>query len=316
MANVLAPTPKQFFLDNAGNPAVGFKVFTYSAGTSTKLATYTDAAGGTPNSNPIILDYRGSANIWIPPNTSYKFVLADKNDTDPPGHPIWTVDGITSTQLLTLYGGVDTGSSNAYVLNFTANFSSLTDGIIIYWVPANTNNSAFSTLNVNGLGPVTILQYNGDSVQEGDIIANTVVGVIYRGGNFYLLSPTQVTGSFTGTLTGMTTTVTGLIYYTLTNNVVTLFVLAPLTGTSNTTAMSLTGIPAFLIGSLTGQRVTTCPVISNAITLFGGVTVDDFSNTVVFSTMAVSGASLLYNGLFNAAGQKGLPSGWQISYSL
>jgi len=42
-------------------------VYTYQAGTSTPLATYTDQAGGTPNTNPIILDANGEAQIWVGP---------------------------------------------------------------------------------------------------------------------------------------------------------------------------------------------------------------------------------------------------------
>lgn len=64
MSSTLSVLKNQFF-DSTGNPLVGGKVYTYAAGTTTPLATYTDSSGNTPNTNPIILDSRGEANIWL-----------------------------------------------------------------------------------------------------------------------------------------------------------------------------------------------------------------------------------------------------------
>jgi len=76
----LTPTPKQQFFDANGNPLVAGRVYTYAGGTTTPIATYTDQAGGTANANPIILDSRGMANIWLQPTIAYKFVVTDEND--------------------------------------------------------------------------------------------------------------------------------------------------------------------------------------------------------------------------------------------
>jgi hypothetical protein len=76
----LTPTPKQQFFDANGNPLVAGKVYTYAGGTTTPIATYTDQAGGTANTNPIILDSRGMANIWLQPTIAYKFLITDSND--------------------------------------------------------------------------------------------------------------------------------------------------------------------------------------------------------------------------------------------
>lgn len=92
----LSPLAVQHFVDNNGNALVGGKLFTYAAGTTTKLATYTDSTGGTPNTNPVILNSRGECGVWLPPEQAYKFVLSPSTDTDPPTNPIWTVDGILS----------------------------------------------------------------------------------------------------------------------------------------------------------------------------------------------------------------------------
>lgn len=87
---VLTPQPKMQFVSAAGVPLSGGKVYTYAAGTTTPQATYTDSTGATPNPNPIILDSRGEASIWLG-SATYKFKLTDANDVE-----IWTVDYISA----------------------------------------------------------------------------------------------------------------------------------------------------------------------------------------------------------------------------
>lgn len=185
MANLLAPTAKAKFFDNNGRPASGYKLFTYAAGTNTKLDTYV-AAGGGLNTNPIILDFRGEANVWFPPNVAYKLVFSPPSDTDPPTAAIWSVDNIVDSQLVTLYGGVDTGIANAYVINFVSNFTAYADGIAIFWIPSNTNTGA-STINVNGLGPVNIINQDGSPLYLGQLQANQFALIIYKGTGFNLI---------------------------------------------------------------------------------------------------------------------------------
>lgn len=91
---ILSPLPIQKFFASNGRPLVGGKLFTYTAGTTTKVATYTDSTGGTPNTNPVILNFRGEANVWLDPTLTYKFVLSPSTDTDPPTNPIWTEDHV------------------------------------------------------------------------------------------------------------------------------------------------------------------------------------------------------------------------------
>jgi len=93
---MLTPSPKMQFFDANGNPLVGGKLYTYAAGTNTPLATYTDAGGATPNSNPVILDSRGEANVWLGV-TQYKFTLKDSLD-----NLIWTVDNLNQVDAVTL----------------------------------------------------------------------------------------------------------------------------------------------------------------------------------------------------------------------
>lgn len=201
MTNVLSQVAKQKFFTNNGAPAAGYKLFTYAAGTPNKLATYHGPTTASPNTNPIIMDFRGECDLWVPPNVAYKYVFALPTDTDPPGAPIWSVDNIIDSQLITLYGGVDTGVANAYVLNFVANFTAYQDGIVIYWIPSNTNTGA-STVNVNGLGAVSILNQDGTTLVAGQLAANRVAVMIYKGTGFLVLASDAQTvwgGTSTGT---------------------------------------------------------------------------------------------------------------------
>lgn len=115
MAVRLAPSARQQFLDTAGNPYVGAKLFTYLAGTSTKQATYTTSAGDVANANPIILDASGRtpSGLWLTEGADYKFVLAPAFDTDPPASPIYTEDDISTLDLARETGAGLVGFSHA-----------------------------------------------------------------------------------------------------------------------------------------------------------------------------------------------------------
>jgi hypothetical protein len=77
----LTPIPKIQFFGTDGLPLVGGKLYTYAAGTTTPLATYTDYTGATSNTNPVILDSNGQANVWLADTTTYKFILKTANET-------------------------------------------------------------------------------------------------------------------------------------------------------------------------------------------------------------------------------------------
>lgn len=65
--------------DSSGDPLASGKVYTYSAGTTTPLATYTTQAGGTSNANPVILDAAGRADIWLG-TEAYRIIVKTSAD--------------------------------------------------------------------------------------------------------------------------------------------------------------------------------------------------------------------------------------------
>lgn len=84
----LPPLPVFRAFDSTGKPLNGGLLYTYTAGTTTPHATYTDQSGATANANPVVLDSTGTANVWLD-GTLYKFVLKDSNNVTQ-----WTVDNI------------------------------------------------------------------------------------------------------------------------------------------------------------------------------------------------------------------------------
>ena len=90
MTAFISPPPRLQFFTNAGVPMAGGFLYTYAAGTTTPLTTYTDSSGTIANTNPVILDSRGEASIWLS-TVGYKFKLATPANVD-----VWTQDNISA----------------------------------------------------------------------------------------------------------------------------------------------------------------------------------------------------------------------------
>ena len=80
MVRAVTPIPfvKARFFDRCGKPLAGGKVYTYEANTTTDKTTYKDPYGLTPNTNPIILDAAGEADIYL--DGTYRIRITDRND--------------------------------------------------------------------------------------------------------------------------------------------------------------------------------------------------------------------------------------------
>lgn len=115
----------QFFDDN-GVPLAGGLLYTYAAGTTTPLATYTSSNGLTANTNPIVLNSAGRPDneIWLTDGYSYKFILKDSTNVQ-----IWTMDniiGIPSNSVRTQsYQTATQGQTIFSALNYTVGNNSL-----------------------------------------------------------------------------------------------------------------------------------------------------------------------------------------------
>ena len=163
---VLSPSPKAQFLDASGNPLVGGKVYTYAAGTTTPLATFTTGAGTVANTNPVILDSRGEANIWYSNGTSYKVALTDSADA-----LIWTVDNIVTIGSMAFQN---------------ANAVAITGGTIGSGVTFSGNTTGTAS-NVTGVVAVV----NGGTGSTTAAAARTALGAAASGANADILSLRQ-----------------------------------------------------------------------------------------------------------------------------
>ena len=107
---ILTPMPVMQFFDSLGNPLAGGKLYTYEAGTTTLLATYTDQTGDTANTNPVILDSAGRANIWLDTTQLYYWELDNANDVQ-----VWTADNVGSIVASADVEGPASSTDNAVV---------------------------------------------------------------------------------------------------------------------------------------------------------------------------------------------------------
>lgn len=157
MAATLSPSPKQQFFDANGNPLVGGKLYSYVAGTTSPLATYVDSAGSTTNTNPIILDSRGEANVWLGANT-YKLALYSAVDV-----LIWTVDDISAAASDTLAALAASGGSS-----------------LVGYLPAGTGAVA-TTVQAKLRESVSVLDFGADPTGVADTTSaiNTAAALGY-----------------------------------------------------------------------------------------------------------------------------------------
>lgn len=100
---------QQFF--NGGSPCNGCQLFTYSAGTTTPLATYSDSLGTVLNMNPVVLASDGSATIYLQ-LASYKFVLQTAG-----GASIWTQDGVTANNIASTLASLTISGAGPVTIN-------------------------------------------------------------------------------------------------------------------------------------------------------------------------------------------------------
>jgi len=103
----------------------------------------------------------------------------------------------------------------------------------------------------------------------------------------------SASGSFTGTLTGFTANPTGTFRWIKSGGIATLYTTAIISGTSNSTGMTLTGIPAAITpaGTASGLTIPIFEIYDNNITLYGSIQTNS-SGIFSFGKAVVSGANV------------------------
>lgn len=84
-----------------GGPAVpGGYLYTYDAGSSIPRATYADAEGFSQNTNPVVLDSAGRANIWLQGYYYFELWTGDKDEEDTQATLIWSQDNVSGEDVI------------------------------------------------------------------------------------------------------------------------------------------------------------------------------------------------------------------------
>ena len=166
MAVNLSPVGNaQQFFDNTGLPLNGGLIYTYQAGSSTALATYTDINGTTANTNPIVLDSSGRtpSEIWLTYGYNYKFVVKNAS-----GSTLGTYDnlygiiGVAGTSTGTTiptgmislwYGSIGSVPSGWYLCDGTNGTPDLRDRFVV------GAGSTYSVASIGGSADAIIVSH-------------------------------------------------------------------------------------------------------------------------------------------------------------
>lgn len=156
------------FFDNSGNPLSGGKLYTYAAGTTTPLATYTTPAGTTANTNPIILNSAGRPpqEIWLSVVYSYKFELKTSTDVliatydNIPGLP---QPAVTNNADTIYYEQGNTVTAGSFVVGNT--YTILSVGSTNFVTIGAAFNSVGQVFVATGAGTGTGTAYNSQTVK-------------------------------------------------------------------------------------------------------------------------------------------------------
>lgn len=161
----ISPTPKLQFLDANGNPLSYGLLYTYFAGTTVPKTTYTTAAQTTANTNPIVLDSRGEANVWLLAGEAYKFTLQNSS-----GVLQYTVDQITAAGTMSTQNAGSVAITGGTITNVTIN----------------------GPIAGNVIGDVT---GNVTGNLTGNVTGGNIIGESYNGGQLAGLRNKVINGS-------------------------------------------------------------------------------------------------------------------------
>lgn len=288
--SALFTLPEQVPL-SAGTVLPGAKLYFFQTLTTTPQNTYQDNARATPHENPVEADAAGAfPPIYLDPTLpDYRVRLTTAADVQ-----LSQWDGVPSNQ--NTQQSVRLESTNPFVFLYD------TDG------PSNLRK--YRVRSANG----------AFEVQAANDAENTFQTILRYEGNILYSNETEVAvtseGDFTGTLTGVSGTITGDISYRVVNNLVTLYLGGAFAGTSTSSAMTITGLPVAIRPSI--AKVVPCMLTDNTITnCAGNVTVSGSALIFGIARTDLTANIVRYGqSSFTSSGSKGLEATWTVSYPL
>ncbi len=146
----------------------GGKVYFYLTGTTTDKDTYSDEALTTINANPVILDSRGEADIYL--SGEYKVVLKTAADVT-----IWTLDPYSGLILATTDINVQTASYTAVLEDSLRDVYMNVVSSNTFTIPPNSevpfSNGVTLIVTWYGAGQTTIAEGAGVTVRTSSSLA-------------------------------------------------------------------------------------------------------------------------------------------------
>jgi hypothetical protein len=174
------------FSDANGAPLTGGLLYSYNAGTTTPVTTYTSRDGATNNTNPIVLDAAGRtpAEIWLDGGVLYKFVLKTSAFVQ-----IGSYDDIPAINDTTTFSNLITvAGTNALTGLATPSLGGYAAGAQFSFIAQN-NNTAAVTIDIDTLGVKSITKFGTTALVANDITAGAMMLIEYDGTRFQLLNP-------------------------------------------------------------------------------------------------------------------------------
>lgn len=265
--------PRSFQVNSAGLPYGGAKLYTYRAGTTTNLTVYKDPLFAVAHTNPIVADSAGLfPAIYTNPASGFNLRLILKTSADVtiydedniPAAPSDFVDVNASGDLsvvgnalidgTTQLSGTLTQSQPTFLRYLVESDAAVDAGIWREQISGGEYSLATVTAGFGTGWNVcrAVRSPTGVSLTLVEIGDSVSLPTVKINGN---LAATIVTGTFTGTLTGMTTTVTASFSYLKVGGWVSIWLTsgADVTGTSNSTALTITGAPAAIFPTAVRQ---------------------------------------------------------------
>jgi hypothetical protein len=199
----------QQFFNNNGIPNAGGLIYTYQAGSSTLLTTYTTVNGTIANTNPIVLDAYGRtpSEIWMQTGYSYKFVIQ-------------TADAVTLQTLDNLYPILQTanGSGATIPTGLISIWSGSTGSVPAGWVICDGTNgtpdlrnsfiigagSTYSVGQTGGSADSIVVSHTHTITDPGHVHNTTSIG----SGTLINAAASGTTGASTSTTASATTGIT------------------------------------------------------------------------------------------------------------
>jgi hypothetical protein len=195
--------------------------------------------------------------------------------------------------------------------------ATLSAGLRLQIQVANSTTSQNVTLTVNGGSSANVITAAGVTESFGVLLAGQIIDVLFDGTYWRLLGQGNFNGTFTGTFTGLVTPYVATCYYAINGPQATIWVGNSITSVSNSTSMTMTGLPSYLQPP-TLQQFIPCSLYDNSIPVMGAAIVNAASATVTFArsnlvAASTGSASQFVSSGFTASGNKG-PYSTTFSY--